>query len=123
MTNASRLADTLKKGEDALLSDWLAALKKAGADSRISEVDLQTQARQSLALIVAAAPAGLNMNAPAWADVERCLEEMSRSRALQGFTSSETALFVFSLRGPLMARLRADLNDAGVLLAATAEAT
>ena len=50
MANASRLAETLKKGEETLLSDWLAALKKAGGDGRISEADLQTQARQFLGL-------------------------------------------------------------------------
>ena len=123
MANASRLAETFKKGEETLLSDWLAALKKAGGDGRISEADLQTQARQFLGLVVAAVPSGLNIDAPAWAEVQRFLEDTSRSRALQGFTSSETALFIFSLRAPLLTRLRADLNDPGALQAATSEAT
>ena len=41
---------------------------------------------------------------------------LSQSRSLQGFSPSETAIFVFSLKGPLFQRIRDELGkDAGTL--------
>jgi rsbT co-antagonist protein RsbR len=39
------------------------------------------------------------------------LNELSRSRAFGGFSSSETATFIFSLKKPLFAKLRAELKS------------
>jgi rsbT co-antagonist protein RsbR len=39
------------------------------------------------------------------------LAELSRERAAQGFTPSETAAFVFSLKQPLFSRLRTHIRD------------
>jgi rsbT co-antagonist protein RsbR len=51
-----------------------------------------------------------------WDSVRDFLNNVSRSRAKQGYTPSETAVFVFSLKQPLFARLRTSLgNDAGQL--------
>ena len=41
-----------------------------------------------------------------WQPVREVLEDLSRDRAVQGFSSSETAVFVFSLKEPLFALLR-----------------
>ena len=42
------------------------------------------------------------------------LEDLSRDRAVQGFSPSETAIFVFSLKEPLFELLRQELGaDAG----------
>jgi rsbT co-antagonist protein RsbR len=43
--------------------------------------------------------------------VREILTDLSRSRAQQGFTASETATFVFSLKQPLFARLRQELVE------------
>jgi rsbT co-antagonist protein RsbR len=40
---------------------------------------------------------------------------VSRSRAMQGFSPSETATFVFSLKQPLFVRLRQEVKDAEAL--------
>jgi len=48
----------------------------------------------------------------AWAPVLEFLAVISRSRAIQGFSPAETATFVFSLKKPLFARLRREINDA-----------
>jgi rsbT co-antagonist protein RsbR len=45
------------------------------------------------------------------------LAEFSRSRALQGFTPSETATFVFSMKEPIFAILRQQMKDDGGQLA------
>src|SRR4029077_6381822 len=109
--------------EKPLLSDWLSALKKAGADARISEAELNSQTSKLLHLLIAAVSTGLNIDTPGWDEVRGFLEDVSNSRALQGFSSSETALFVFSLRQPLVERLRAKFgSNAAGLLAMTSEA-
>jgi len=43
--------------------------------------------------------------------VRQLLQELSQSRALQGFSSSETAMFIFSLKQPLFSRLSEDRGD------------
>jgi rsbT co-antagonist protein RsbR len=51
-----------------------------------------------------------------WAGARQVLEEVSRTRTTQGFTPSETATFVFSLKEPLFNLLRREIgNDANRL--------
>jgi rsbT co-antagonist protein RsbR len=53
----------------------------------------------------------VDTDAPAWKEVRQFLEGVSRSRAVQGFSSPETATFVFSLKKPLFTRIRQDFSD------------
>jgi rsbT co-antagonist protein RsbR len=67
---------------------------------------LRSQSREFIALLQQAAasnPAGVDGSG--WEDVRGFLGELSRSRAIQGFSPTETATFVFSLKQPLFARL------------------
>ena len=52
---------------------------------------------------------------PIWGPVRDYLGRISESRARQGFSPSETATFVFSLKEPVFDRLRAATRDAEVL--------
>ncbi len=53
-----------------------------------------------------------------WAHVRDFLAQLSRDRATQGYTPSETATFVFSLKRPLFARVSRELqNDSNALAA------
>ena len=45
-----------------------------------------------------------------WTPTRQMLEEISRSRAVQGFSWTETAMFVFSLKKPLFHELRTCLR-------------
>jgi len=61
------------------------------------------------------------LDSAGWAPVRSYLSDLSRRRAAQGFTPSETAVFVFSIRPPLFARvddfgvpLRGLVNNAGI---------
>jgi rsbT co-antagonist protein RsbR len=49
--------------------------------------------------------------APEWGQVREILTGLSRSRAQHGFTPSETAMIIFSLKQPLFARLRRELKQ------------
>jgi rsbT co-antagonist protein RsbR len=105
----SKTAELLLKDSAGLLADWQAELKAAGADSRISEHELQAQTRELLKAMGSAAAHGLDVADAAWAPVRAVLDDVSRSRALQGFTSQETATFLFTLKRPLFTRARREL--------------
>jgi rsbT co-antagonist protein RsbR len=83
-----------------------------GSDSRINAAELQAQTSDLLRLVAEAADSSVDVTGPDWAEVRTFLETLSRSRAIQGFSSQETATFVFSLKKPLFARIRQVLvND------------
>ena len=48
-----------------------------------------------------------DIQAAEWQPMRELLEDLSRDRAVQGFSPTETAIFVFSLKEPLFALLRA----------------
>jgi rsbT co-antagonist protein RsbR len=110
----NRTAGILKKSEDDLASEWMKELKASGAtkDGRISETDLNGQIREFISLLQQVAQSAdiQNLSRPEWAPIKQFLEGLSRSRVLQGFASDETALFIFSFKKPLFAKLRADLS-------------
>jgi rsbT co-antagonist protein RsbR len=65
-----------------------------------------------------------DVRSPAWEGIRGLLERMSRSRVAQGFSPSETASFIFSLKRPIFAALRRDLgSDPQALADATWAAT
>jgi rsbT co-antagonist protein RsbR len=117
----SRTAVVLKKYEEELLSDWIKQLHAAGAskDSRISEKDLRAQAKEFLSLLQQAAQAGdmTDTTAAHWKELGAFLEELSQQRVQQGFSSDQTATFVFSLKKPIFDRLRSELSKDGEALA------
>jgi rsbT co-antagonist protein RsbR len=123
----SRLPAILKKHESDLLSEWtgdLAAAIQSG-NGRISDEELRTQAREFLRMMQEAAQRGnVDLESPEWRPVREFLEGVSRSRVTQGFTSDQTATFIFSFKKPLFARLRQELgNDAAGLAQETWSAT
>jgi rsbT co-antagonist protein RsbR len=121
-----RLADLLRTEERELLADWIGEqLASTGRRDLIHEGELRQQAAEFLNLFQSAAQSGsMDANSQAFAGVRELLSSISRSRGLQGFSPSETATFVFSLKRPLFDRLRRALAaDPAALGAATWEAT
>lgn len=110
----SRLSQLLSEHESALLSDWMSQQLNSGTmrPNLISESELRTQSRKFLAAFRTALDAdNLNdIHSDAWEEVRDLLGDLSRSRARQGFTPSETATFVFSLKQPLFSHLRTLYN-------------
>jgi rsbT co-antagonist protein RsbR len=121
ISDTNRLAGTLQTHEAELLAEWMK--EQLAATTRradlINERDLREQSRQLLAGVRGAAAKGnlTDVMAPEWGPVRDLLEEVSRTRAQQGFSPSETATFVLSLKQPLFARLRQGVRDAGELAA------
>jgi rsbT co-antagonist protein RsbR len=79
----------------------------------INEAQLREQSRTFLDLFRAAVKDGANLdiNAPQWEDVRSFLDELARSRARQGFSPSEIATFVLSLKQPLLAEVRREVGN------------
>jgi rsbT co-antagonist protein RsbR len=109
-----RIPDLLKKNEAQLLTEWVA--EQAGAlanrSDLIKESALRAQCTEFLGLLTDAAQSGAltDIQAPQWEPVRDMLTNLSRSRALQGFSPSETATFVLSLKRPLYSRLQQELD-------------
>jgi rsbT co-antagonist protein RsbR len=109
--------------EQEILPEWLDLLKQAGAlqTGRISESELIVQCRDFLRLFRdALAKGGVDVANPAYTSLRDFLSDISRSRALQGFSPRETATFVFSLKQPLFSTMN---RDKGLPPAALAQTT
>jgi len=124
----SRLPQLLDRHEKDLLPAWLERLLSAvsARSHLIDEGELREQCRQFLRHLRDAAQTGgvENTETSAWAAVREQLADLSQHRARQGFTPSETAIFVFSLKEPLFALLRRELgHDAQAIADETWTAT
>jgi len=116
----SRIPDVIEKHETSILAEWLARQLQAvpSRTARIDDSELREQSRSFLSSVRAAAQKGEldDISAPAWGAAREMLASMSASRARQGFTPTETATFVFSLKQPLFTALRQELGrDADAL--------
>ena len=108
------IATFLKKYQDELLSEWMGELRAtaSGNDLRINDAELHEQAREFLNLLQQAAQQGdpTNTNRPEWVEIGAFLDGLSKKRVIQGFTSEQTATFIFSFKKPLFARLKTELS-------------
>ena len=105
----SNLAKVIEQYEPQLLAEWLHELRASSRVSSgvISEGELRAQASEFLSLFRRAVSTDSDApNTPEWRALKTMLGQISRSRGAQGFTPSETASFVFSLKKPLLALLR-----------------
>jgi rsbT co-antagonist protein RsbR len=117
----------LKTNENELLDEWLREqLSAFRVGSKISETELRGHSKEFLNLLQQATQGGhvSDIQGPSFGRVRDMLGDVSRSRGLQGFSPSETAIFVFSLKRPLFARIRKELGgDADALATVTWSAT
>jgi len=112
LSGKSQIAEILDKYKTELLAEWLGELKVATKRrSLIKETELREECREFLDLLRNAIQQGnlSDIEAPEWRDVLEMLASISRTRSHKGFTPSETALFVFSLKQPLFTHLRSEL--------------
>jgi rsbT co-antagonist protein RsbR len=115
MKQASRIAQVVQKHESKLLPKWIEH-QSNGASSRAGQIkreELEDNSREFLRLFSQAlnGDGDPDSETPQWTKVHDFLSGMSRSRSKLGFTPSETARFVFSLKQPLFDVLRTDLKN------------
>jgi rsbT co-antagonist protein RsbR len=111
--NSSRLGEILSRNESEILSEWISEQTRTlrGQPGR-SDQEMQQQAREFLTAFRAGVQSREPWDAesPEWARTRDVLNDLSAARAVQGFTPSETAIFVLSLKRPLFLRLRRELG-------------
>src|SRR2546422_330595 len=109
----NRLIDLVARNENEILEEWLRTQAASGARKLGDEGQLRQESQKFLGLLrtalQAANGAAEDLQGSQWAPVREFLENIARSRARQGYTPSETASFVFSLKQPLFTRLWRDL--------------
>lgn len=114
MAQGETVARVIQKHEQQILEQWM-SLQLSSAARRtalIKEKELREQSREFLQSFAAAAQQdGQNIETPGWKAAKDLLAGLSRSRSSQGFSPSETAMFVFSLKQPLFELLRREIKD------------
>lgn len=109
----------VKNAEAQLSQQWIAALEASGATRNLKDDELKADTREFLRLITSSLEngAGSAVGTSQWEETRQFLERLSRSRAQMGQDSSQTANFIFSLKGPFFALLQKEFADEPQLLA------
>jgi rsbT co-antagonist protein RsbR len=108
------LAEVLNRHGDEIRREWI---RRQQADlslrnNLLKAGELEQQSGEFLRAFSAALASGDTdvLHSPVWAPVREQVSGISRSRARQGFTPTETAMFVLSLKQPLFDTLRRDMK-------------
>lgn len=120
------LAALVARNEREILSEWIQEMTAATRrNDLMKESEIQSQCTEFLRLMKDGLAAGSSdFQSASWDKIREMLGTISTRRAQQGFSPSETATFVFSVKKPLFDQLRqAFKGDAETLAAETWAAT
>ena len=128
MASKANLTSVLESQRQSILAGWLKYLEQRSASGkgRLSADDLKSQAADFLRLLTSTAQNNDvgDVGTEGWQPVRAFLEDLSRQRVIAGFSSDETATFIFSLKRPLFEALKQEAgSDAEKLAAQTWAAT
>jgi rsbT co-antagonist protein RsbR len=121
MATSGLIGTVLKKRSSEMHAQWLKDLLSDGyrsAHGRVTSEELEQQTREFLQLLTASVQSGRegDSNAPETRALREFLEGLSRTRVQHGYSSAETASFIFSFKRPLFEALRTEAGkDAAVL--------
>ena len=116
----SKIPEILRNREKELLGAWTEAqLTSNQRPDLITESEIRRQSKEFVNLLRQAAQNGnlVDISTPEWSELCDLLADISRTRALQGFSPAETARFVFSFKQVLFEHLRQALAGDGEALA------
>ena len=120
---ASRLPAIVEQHQKEVLTEWLTNQMSSGTwrAGRIQEAQLRDESQRFLGIFTQAVQQGVEFDtrSPQWADIREFLGDISRSRATQGFTPSQVATFVFSLKQAIFKRATESLKTDATALAST----
>ncbi|HEX2828528.1 MAG TPA: STAS domain-containing protein [Burkholderiales bacterium] len=118
-TASSTLVKALNKNEAKTVADWVRSQQSSHTyrPDLIRENELTQQSTEFLRTLVQTLQnaSSDDVVTAEWSEVRDFLAGVSHARAQQGFSPSETATFVFSLKEPLFKLLRDEIKDAGAL--------
>lgn len=111
----TNLTEIIAHNQKELLNEWVRLQMDSQSVHRggLSEPKLRANCQDFLSALSHAIERSSNpdMGGVEWTSVKEFLTGFSREGAAQGFTPSETAFFIFSLKQPLFSRLRAKCTD------------
>ncbi len=115
----SNLSSILAQHRDEILSQWLREMGEGARRSDLmKDAEMKSQCTRFLDLLVQASEsAGSNVQSASYDAMRGLLEDISRSRALQGFSPTETATFVFSVKRPLFTAINKELGKDAAAIA------
>jgi rsbT co-antagonist protein RsbR len=110
----NELAEIISKNEEQIRAEWVREMGNAvqRADL-ISKTELEEQCRSLLSAVATGVKTSgaTEIGAPGWNPVRDLLQDISSSRARQGFASADVAWFVLSLKKPLFSVIRRELSN------------
>jgi rsbT co-antagonist protein RsbR len=107
------LAEIVSKNEEQIRTEWVRDMGKSVQRADLmAGAELEEQCRALLSAVAAALRSSgpANLAATGWNPVRDLLQEISTSRARQGFSPADVATFVLSLKQPFFAAIRRDVS-------------
>jgi rsbT co-antagonist protein RsbR len=103
MASQEKLAGLLARHREKILKQWQRELSALTGRARLSAEDTRRQADEFFEAFMSALGSGASadINTEEWKPVRTFLEKLSKDRVLAGFSSDETAIFIFSLKRAL----------------------
>lgn len=105
---SSAIQTIIFEQQNELLASWEAEQKAAIRSDLIKGTELKAQLKEFLTIFSQGLEKGnvKDISATAWKATKDFLTSLSHSRGIQGFSPSETAMFVFSLKKSMVTMLR-----------------
>ena len=113
---ATRLPEIVRNHQKTLLSEWVAEQKNVLSRKMMRDGELEEQCTAFLHALERGLAEGRaeSLDGSGWKEIKEVLAGVSRARSQAGYSPSETAMFVFSLKRPLFAILSRELPPAEV---------
>ena len=108
----SDLSEIISRNEEQIRSEWIRDMSKAvQRTDLISKTELEEQCRALLGAVTSGARSSdaTEVSGQGWNQARELLQDISVSRARQGFSAPDVATFVLSLKRPLFTAIRRDL--------------
>jgi rsbT co-antagonist protein RsbR len=109
----SKIAEVLDKREQEIATGWLE--RQSSSLKRLSAAEQQEIGRQSREFLksvkTAAQGNSSDASSQSWTPVRDFLVDLSAARAKSGYTASETASFIFSMKQPVFEALRQEVGN------------
>ena len=111
LSTSDRLVGLLSADGEGLAAQWVATVTDS-LRGRVSGAEVDQELRELYsALLVAVRSGSLDSAGDAFAEVRALLTELSRTRARQGFSPTETAVSVFALKEVLESQVTSAASD------------